>query len=105
MIRIFKNPALALALYGALLASPSEAAGEKIVGFARVDKNVYRGGRPKTAEQMQLLASKGIRTIINLQGFALTIFRGERKEVILEAEANATRSGMRYLKLPFHTIR
>lgn len=73
----------------------------KIIGFAKVNKFVYRGGRPKNDEQMQQLRSAGIRTVINLQGYGITLIPGEKESSIEKSEASALRAGLRYLKLPF----
>jgi len=88
---------------GFLLTQSGEAANPKIIGFAKVDKNIYRGGRPRSDLHMRMLAKKGIRTVINLQGRAFKLFLGERDYVIQESEQSAKRAGLRYFNIPFTT--
>jgi hypothetical protein len=87
----------------ALSAAPAPAA-PKLVGFHAVSDTVFRGGRPRNEAELGLLARRGIRTIVNLQGHALKLLPGEQPDAIAQEGREAERLGLRYFSLPFGTL-
>jgi protein tyrosine/serine phosphatase len=63
---------------------------EELPNFHRVDEQLYRGGQPKKGG-LKILATLGIKTIVNL--------RGESDDT-REEEAEAVGLGMRYINIP-----
>ncbi|MBI3343774.1 MAG: dual specificity protein phosphatase family protein [Gammaproteobacteria bacterium] len=82
-----------------VLAVPAVLADEapSIPNFHQVNRNLFRGGRPR-AEGVQQLAQMGVRTIVNLER---GLFEKEPSEVKKEREW-AQRAGMKFIHVPLH---
>jgi protein tyrosine/serine phosphatase len=113
-----RHIAALLALSALALLSPMGASAQHELGNAaepilknvdKVSKGVFRGGRP-TTEGLMFLASKGVKTIVNLQGGdygipGITWFEpGEHPDSIAEEKALAEKLGIKFVNLPMYTF-
>ena len=110
---------MVFALFVLSLATPFQASAQQdelspanqavLKNVDRIEKGLFRGGRP-TIEGLIYLASKGIKTIINLQGGdygipGITWFEpGEDPQTRAELKAMAEKLGIRFINLPMYTF-
>ena len=116
MVTVHKCMALLVAtapVPGASTTLPEGLAGTTIPNFQMVKAGLYRGGRPRPADVVTL-ARQDIKTIVNLQGKdalpgikrGVEVYQpGERPSAIAAERALAESLGIRYLHLPFNSLR